>query len=175
MTTLALSYDEIAGRLGIAVASARRLVHRKKWPKGKGNDGRVIVQVPVEFCEGRDGPADRGGVAARLIEDREARLAEWRRRGREKGQEFAVETTRGMKAGGTAETWARALAAATVLLANEHGSAGATREELTAFVNELSASFGETIEASAAVVDLRPNSPRSRSTGVVVGSPSLMH
>src|SRR5829696_71849 len=81
VTTLALSYDEIAGRLGIAVASARRLVHRKKWPKGKGNDGRVIVQVPVEFCEGRDGPADRGGVAARLIEDREARLAEWRRRG----------------------------------------------------------------------------------------------
>jgi hypothetical protein len=57
VTTLALSYDEIAGRLGIAVASARRLVHRKKWPKGKGNDGRVIVQVPVEFCEGRDGPA----------------------------------------------------------------------------------------------------------------------
>jgi len=68
MTTLALSYDQIAARLGIAVPSARRLVHRKRWSKGKGNDGRAIVQVPAEFFEGRedgptdsqnDGPADR--------------------------------------------------------------------------------------------------------------------
>src|SRR5215210_5850626 len=60
MTTLALSYDQIAARLGIAVPSARRLVHRKRWSKGKGNDGRAIVQVPAEFFEGReDGPTDR--------------------------------------------------------------------------------------------------------------------
>src|SRR4051812_3173994 len=54
MTTLALSYDRIAARLGIAVPSARRLVHRKRWSKGKGNDGRAIVQVPAEFFDGRE-------------------------------------------------------------------------------------------------------------------------
>jgi len=59
MTTLALSYDQLAARLGIAVPSARRLVHRKKWRKGKGNDGRAVVQVPAEFFDGRDdGPSD---------------------------------------------------------------------------------------------------------------------
>src|SRR3954454_8412948 len=59
MTTLALSYDQLAARLGIAVPSARRLVHRKRWSKGKGNDGRAIVQVPAEFFDGReDGPSD---------------------------------------------------------------------------------------------------------------------
>src|SRR3954452_3857598 len=59
MTTLALSYDQLAARLGIAVPSARRLVHRKRWPKGKGNDGRAIIQVPTEFFEGReDSPKD---------------------------------------------------------------------------------------------------------------------
>ena len=59
MTTLALSYDQIAARLGIAVPSARRLVHRKKWRKAQGNDGRAVVQVPAEFFQGRqDGPSD---------------------------------------------------------------------------------------------------------------------
>ncbi len=64
MMTLALSYEAIAERLGIALPSARRLVHRKKWQKGKGNDGRAVVQVPAEFLNGRpsdtqhDGPAD---------------------------------------------------------------------------------------------------------------------
>ena len=62
MTTLALSYDEIAKRLGITMASSRRLVHRKRWMKAKGNDGRALVQVPVEFLDSRpddnlsDGP-----------------------------------------------------------------------------------------------------------------------
>src|SRR3954452_12113636 len=59
MTTLALSYDAIAARLGIAVPSARRLVHRKKWSKSKGNDGRAVVQVPADFFDGRDdSPSD---------------------------------------------------------------------------------------------------------------------
>ncbi len=57
MTTLALSYDQIAAKLGIAPASARRLVHRKKWRKTKGNDGRAIIQVPADVFEGHgDGP-----------------------------------------------------------------------------------------------------------------------
>jgi DNA-directed RNA polymerase specialized sigma24 family protein len=37
---LALSYEQIAQRLGIATASARRLVQRRRWLKDKGNDGR---------------------------------------------------------------------------------------------------------------------------------------
>jgi hypothetical protein len=63
MSTIALSYDELADRLGITVASARRLVLRRRWSKGKGNDGRAIVQVPTDFLERRsdslsDSPAD---------------------------------------------------------------------------------------------------------------------
>jgi len=53
MTTVALSYGELAARLGITVASARRLVHRRRWTKTKGNDGLAVVQVPVEFLDGR--------------------------------------------------------------------------------------------------------------------------
>ena len=53
MTTVALSYGELATRLGITVASARRLVHRRRWTKTKGNDGLALVQVPVEFLDGR--------------------------------------------------------------------------------------------------------------------------
>jgi hypothetical protein len=74
MTTLALSYDQLAARLGIAVPSARRLVHRKRWSKGKGNDGRAIVQVPAEFFDGReDGPSDNqnDGPADRQEDDRD--------------------------------------------------------------------------------------------------------
>jgi hypothetical protein len=60
VTTRALSYDEIADEFGIEVASARRLVHRKRWAKTRGNDGRAIVQVPTEFFERRphDSPRD---------------------------------------------------------------------------------------------------------------------
>ena len=56
MTTLALAYDEIARRLGITIASARRLVHRRRWQKTRSNDGRALVQVPVEFLDSR--PSD---------------------------------------------------------------------------------------------------------------------
>ena len=63
MTTLALSYDEIARRLGITIASARRLVHRRRWQKTRSNDGRALVQVPVEFLDSRpsDSPSDGPG------------------------------------------------------------------------------------------------------------------
>ena len=53
VTTLALSYDELAKRLGITIASSRRLVHRRRWMKAKGNDGRALVQIPVEFLDSR--------------------------------------------------------------------------------------------------------------------------
>jgi hypothetical protein len=56
----AMTYEALADRLGITVASARRLALRRRWQKGKGNDGRAIVQVPEEFLQNRtDSPADR--------------------------------------------------------------------------------------------------------------------
>src|SRR4051794_15637658 len=58
MTTIALTYDDIAERLGITVPSARRLVIRRRWTKAKGNDGRAIVQVPEEFLQRRDDERD---------------------------------------------------------------------------------------------------------------------
>jgi len=33
--------------LGIAVASVKRQAARRKWPKRKGNDGRVTIGIPV--------------------------------------------------------------------------------------------------------------------------------
>ena len=80
-----------------------------------------------------------------MIDEREARLTQWRRLGRGEGQAFAVEAARGLKAGGTPEVWARALAEATLEYAGEYFRAGATRDELRAYVNELLASFGETL------------------------------
>ncbi len=61
VTTLALSYDELAKRLGITIASSRRLVHRRRWMKARGNNGRALVQIPVEFLDSRpdDSRSDR--------------------------------------------------------------------------------------------------------------------
>lgn len=58
MSTVALTYEEIAERLGITVPSARRLVIRKRWSKSKGNDGLAVVQVPEEFLQRRDDKRD---------------------------------------------------------------------------------------------------------------------
>jgi hypothetical protein len=52
--TIALTYEALAERLGINIASARRLALRRRWQKGKGNDGRAIVQVPEDFLQCRD-------------------------------------------------------------------------------------------------------------------------
>src|SRR5215207_9332352 len=55
MPTTALTYEELAARTGMSLASARRLVHRRKWRKAKGNDGRAVVQVPDDFLEHHQG------------------------------------------------------------------------------------------------------------------------
>jgi hypothetical protein len=55
MPTTALSYEEISERFGISLPSARRMVHRRKWKKTKGNDGRAVVQVPNEFIDSHQG------------------------------------------------------------------------------------------------------------------------
>src|SRR3982751_7020841 len=55
MATTALTYEELAARTGMSLASARRLVHRRKWRKAKGNDGRAVLQVPDDFLDHHKG------------------------------------------------------------------------------------------------------------------------
>jgi hypothetical protein len=68
VTSVALTYAELAKRLGIAPDSAKRLALRKRWSKAKGNDGKTVIQVPAEFLDGHanspgddrpDSPRDR--------------------------------------------------------------------------------------------------------------------
>lgn len=45
MSTVSLTYAELAERLGISVDGARMKVKRQRWPKAKGNDGAVRVTI----------------------------------------------------------------------------------------------------------------------------------
>ncbi len=49
--TVALTYAELAERLGIEVASAKMRARRGRWRREPGNDGRTRVQVPVDVLE----------------------------------------------------------------------------------------------------------------------------
>jgi len=53
-----LTYQELAERLGIKVASARKMVQRKRWKRLAGNDGLVRIQVPVDALSPKDSPKD---------------------------------------------------------------------------------------------------------------------
>jgi hypothetical protein len=66
------------------------------------------------------------------------------------GLELAAAAKRAMEAGELVEVCARALAETTVRLAGECDRAGAARDEIVAYVNELSASFGETMAMGSA-------------------------
>ena len=46
--TVALTYADLAERLGIEVASAKARAVRSRWHRARGNDGRTLVHVPVE-------------------------------------------------------------------------------------------------------------------------------
>lgn len=46
--TVALTYRELAGRLGVAVEAAKARARRGGWTRLPGNDGLVRVQVPTE-------------------------------------------------------------------------------------------------------------------------------
>jgi hypothetical protein len=72
------------------------------------------------------------------------------------GLELAAAAKRAIEAGELVEVCARALAETTVRLARECVSAGAARDEVVAYVNELSASFGETIEARGSAATSHP-------------------
>lgn len=52
--TEALTYKELAAKLGIKLASARRLVMRKKWQRVKGNDGETRIMVPLSALDRPD-------------------------------------------------------------------------------------------------------------------------
>lgn len=52
--TEVMTYKELAERLDIKLASARRLVMRKKWSKNKGNDGQTRIVVPLDALQRRD-------------------------------------------------------------------------------------------------------------------------
>ncbi len=54
MTTVAISYEELSRRTGITIHSARRITNRHRWRKTRGNDGRTLVHVPVEYLEKHD-------------------------------------------------------------------------------------------------------------------------
>jgi hypothetical protein len=56
MSTVWLTYDELAERLGIERESARQHVKRKHWARQKGNDGRVRIGVPEEALSARSEP-----------------------------------------------------------------------------------------------------------------------
>lgn len=47
MEHIFLTYDEAAVRLGIKTDSVRRRSRSRKWPRRTGNDGRVLVGIPV--------------------------------------------------------------------------------------------------------------------------------
>ena len=66
MTTVGISYEELASRLGITVHSARRMVNRHRWRKTPGNNGRTIVHVPEEYLAQRE--AERSTPKAALVQ-----------------------------------------------------------------------------------------------------------
>ncbi|MFC1456407.1 hypothetical protein ACETIH_06665 [Microvirga arabica] len=63
MTTVWLTYDELAERLGIERESARQHVKRKHWARQKGNDGKVRIGVPEEVLSTRSEPDTETGSA----------------------------------------------------------------------------------------------------------------
>ena len=59
MDTVALTYVELADRLSVKVASARKMVQRHKWKRVAGNDGLVRIEVPIEVLPApRSRPSD---------------------------------------------------------------------------------------------------------------------
>ena len=62
MSTVWLTYDELAERLGIERESARQHVKRKHWARQKGNDGKVRIGVPEEVLSAKSEPSTEGGT-----------------------------------------------------------------------------------------------------------------
>ncbi len=54
MTTTVFSYEGLAERLGITLATARRTSNRHRWRKTRDNRGRALIHVPDEYLTRRD-------------------------------------------------------------------------------------------------------------------------
>ena len=63
MTTVSLTYEELACRLGITTASVQRMAKRRRWRKTPGNDGRARVHVPEEYLAEREAARGASPVA----------------------------------------------------------------------------------------------------------------
>lgn len=75
MSTLSLTYVELAERLGISVDGARMKTKRAKWVKMKGNDGCVRVLVPEhELTPTEPVPPPLGEQAAEQVRTLEAHI-----------------------------------------------------------------------------------------------------
>lgn len=48
MSSISLTYRELADRMGVKIESARKTVQRKRWQRTTGNDGLVRVTVPID-------------------------------------------------------------------------------------------------------------------------------
>lgn len=64
MSTVSLTYDELAERLGIGRKSAQNTVRRKGWRRTKGNDGRARIEVPLDALP--DTPSVEEPVSAQV-------------------------------------------------------------------------------------------------------------
>ena len=62
-----MTFAELAKARGISRVSAERLVRRHKWRRQPGNDGRVLVLVPVEALAPDDRKVDRDDSRARAL------------------------------------------------------------------------------------------------------------
>jgi hypothetical protein len=111
-----LSYHDLADRLGIKTASAKRRAIDRKWPKRIGNDGRSLVAVPREIIE--EAAGENTGVGTREATDEDAgeawvilkeELAEVRQELRAARAEAAEARDRAVKAETEAEHQGRAV------------------------------------------------------------------
>ena len=69
METIALTYRELAERLGIKPESARKTAQRRRWHRTTANDGTTRIHVPVEALgRPRDSTGDSPTTA--VLEER---------------------------------------------------------------------------------------------------------
>jgi len=71
METIALTYRELADKLGIKLESARKTAQRKRWKRTAGNDRTVRVHVPIESLQiprdsTVDSPTDTGSITIQI-------------------------------------------------------------------------------------------------------------
>ncbi len=145
--TVWLSYHDLADRLGIKPASAKRRAIDRRWPKKIGNDGRSLVAVPRDIVEevpseiigGRTG--DTTGEDTEDIASDANALADHL-----KGE--LEEAKRELRAARTEAAEARDRAAKAEAEAGHQGRAVADlRQELQARTAELEARRAEVLEA----------------------------